>query len=84
MWYPLSKAIEDGYTRTSFAVTRPTSIYNFGDEQLDKMMLLDGIITKAIRKLEVYAAITANTVKPFMPVCKDRPRSVGGKFHQIR
>ena len=42
--YPLSKAIEDGYTRTPFAVTRSDiDFYNFGDEQLDKMMLLDGI-----------------------------------------
>ena len=44
MWsieYPLSKAIEDGYTRTPFAVTRSDiDFYNFGDEQLDKMMLL--------------------------------------------
>lgn len=42
--YPLSKAIEDGYTRTPFAVTRSDiDFYNFGDEQLDKMMLIDGI-----------------------------------------
>ena len=42
--YPLSKAIEDGYTRTPFAVTRSDiDFYNFGDEQLDKLMLLDGI-----------------------------------------
>ena len=35
--YPLSKAIEDGYTRTPFAVTRTDiDFYNFGDEQLDK------------------------------------------------
>lgn len=40
--YPLSKAIADGYTRTPFAVTRSDiDFYNFGDEQLDKMMLLD-------------------------------------------
>ena len=42
--YPLSKAIEDGYTRTPFAVTRSDiDFFNFGDEQLDKLMLLDGI-----------------------------------------
>lgn len=79
--YPLSKAIEDGYTRTPFAVTRSDiDFYNFGDEQLDKMMLLDGVAcherTKA--KLEVYAANHSTpekpvrTVKPFMlVVCKD-------------
>jgi len=79
--YPLSKAIEDGYTRTPFAVTRSDiDFYNFGDEQLDKMMLLDGIACheNAKRKLELYAANHSTpekpvrTVKPFMlVVCKD-------------
>ena len=74
--YPLSKAIEDGYTRTPFAVTRSDiDFYNFGDEQLDKMMLLDGITCheSTKRKLEVYAANHGKSlVKPFMlVVCKD-------------
>ena len=74
--YPLSKAIEDGYTRTPFAVTRSDiDFYNFGDEQLDKMMLLDGIACheNTKRKLEVYAANHGKpAVKPFMlVVCKD-------------
>lgn len=74
--YPLSKAIEDGYTRTPFAVTRSDiDFYNFGDEQLDKMMLLDGIACheNIKRKLEVYAANYGKpVVKPFMlVVCKD-------------
>ncbi len=79
--YPLSKAIEDGYTRTPYAVTRSDiDFYNFGNEQLDKMMLLDGITCheSTKRKLAVYAAnhSTAEkpirTVKPFMlVVCKD-------------
>lgn len=74
--YPLSKAIEDGYTRTPFAVTRSDiDFYNFGDEQLDKMMLLDGISCheNAKRKLEIYAANYGKPiVKPFMlVVCKD-------------
>lgn len=74
--YPLSKAIEDGYTRTPFAVTRSDiDFYNFGDEQLDKMMLLDGITCheNTKRKLEVYAANHGKaTIKPFMlVVCKD-------------
>ena len=74
--YPLSKAIEDGYTRTPFAVTRSDiDFYNFGDEQLDKLMLLDGITCheNTRRKLAVYAANHGKpVVKPFMlVVCKD-------------
>ncbi len=74
--YPLSKAIEDGYTRTPYAVTRSDiDFYNFGDEQLDKMMLLDGITCheSTKKKLEVYAANHGKrVVKPFMlVVCKD-------------
>ena len=79
--YPLSKAIEDGYTRTPFAVTRTDiDFYNFGDEQLDKLMLTDGIACheNAKRKLELYAANNSTpekpvrAVKPFMlVVCKD-------------
>lgn len=70
--YPLSKAIEDGYTRTPFAVTRSDiDFYNFGDEQLDKMMLLDGISCheRAKNHLKVYADNhNQKTVKPFMLV----------------
>ena len=74
--YPLSKAIQDGYTRTPFAVTRSDiNFFNFGDEQLDKMMLSDGITCheKAKCELEVYAANYGKpVVKPFMlVVCKD-------------
>ena len=79
--YPLSKAIEDGYTRTPFAVTRSDiDFYNFGDEQIDKLMLLDGIACheKTKRKLELYAINNSTqdkpvrVVKPFMlVVCKD-------------
>ena len=79
--YPLSKAIEDGYTRTPFAVTRSDiDFFNFGDEQLDKLMLLDGISCheKVKRKLAIYAANHSTpekpvrAVKPFMlVVCKD-------------
>ncbi len=79
--YPLSRAIADGYTRTPYAVTRSDiDFYNFGDEQLDKMMLLDGITCheNAKQKLQQYA-INHSTpekplriVKPFMlVVCKD-------------
>ena len=79
--YPLSRAIEDGYTRTPFAVTRSNiDFYNFGDEQLDKMMLIDGIACheNTKRKLEMYALNNSTPekpiriVKPFMlVVCKD-------------
>ncbi len=75
--YPLSKAIADGYTRTPFAVTRSDiDFYNFGDEQLDKMMLLDGIACheRAKARLMVYAENHPGkrVVKPFMlVVCKD-------------
>lgn len=79
--YPLSKAIEDGYTRTPFAVTRSDiDFFNFGDEALDKLMLTDGITCheNAKQKLELYAANnstpdkTVRIVKPFMlVVCKD-------------
>ncbi len=75
--YPLSKAIEDGYTRTPFAVTRTNiDFYNFGDEQLDKLMLQDGIACheNAKRKLRIYAENHDKkpVVKPFMlVVCKD-------------
>ncbi|MCD8191338.1 MAG: DEAD/DEAH box helicase family protein [Oscillospiraceae bacterium] len=79
--YPLSAAIADGYTRTPFAVTRSDiDFYNFGDEQMDRMMLLDGITCheNAKRKLERYAVNNSTpenpipVVKPFMlVVCKD-------------
>ena len=74
--YPLSKAIADGYTRTPFAVTRTdVDFYNFGDEQIDKLMLKDGIICheRIKQKLQVYAANSGKPlVKPFMlVVCKD-------------
>ena len=74
--YPLSQAIEDGYTRTPFAITRSDiDFYNFGDEQLDKLMLIDGITCHEHikNKLESYAINhQKHLVKPFMlVVCKD-------------
>lgn len=74
--YPLSKAIADGFTRTPYAVTRKDiAAYNFGEEQLDKMMISDGIICheRAKRFLKDYAQDTGSRlVKPFMlVVCKD-------------
>ena len=74
--YPLSKAIEDGYTRTPFATTRADiKAYNFGDEELDKIMLKDGIILHEDAKIALknYAISSGRKiVKPFMLiVCKD-------------
>lgn len=74
--YPLSKAIADGYTRTPYAVARSNVKYfNFGEEQLDKLMINDGIFCHERLKtlLKVYAeANKKEIVKPFMMiVCKD-------------
>ncbi|MBR6436095.1 MAG: DEAD/DEAH box helicase family protein, partial [Thermoguttaceae bacterium] len=74
--YPLSRAIADGYVRTPYALTRTDiNFYHFGDEQLDKLMIDDGIAAheRIKRKLAVYAANNNRPlVKPFMLiVCKD-------------
>ena len=74
--YPLSKAIADGYTRTPFAVTRQDiQFFNFGEEEIDRLMLNDGILCheRAKLKLAQYAQNTGKRkVKPFMLiVCKD-------------
>lgn len=79
--YPLSKAIEDGYTRTPFAGTRTDlNVHNLTSEELDKMMILDGIKLheRAKQELKAYALNNSTpehpvrTVKPFMMVvCKD-------------
>lgn len=74
--YPLSEAIKDGYTRVPFAVTRTDiDFYHFGDEQLDKLMLNDGIKCHEMikNKLASYSKVNNKTlIKPFMlVVCKD-------------
>ncbi len=74
--YPLSKAIEEGYTRTPFAVTRTDiDFYNFGEEQTDKLMLSDGILCHEATKSKLQAYAENNgvrAIKPFMlVVCKD-------------
>ncbi|XZH96542.1 DEAD/DEAH box helicase [Clostridium perfringens] len=74
--YPLSSSIKDGYTRTPFALTqRDVDFYNFGEEDLDKIMIQDGIKNhENIKKeLELYSNNSQNRkVKPFMMVvCKD-------------
>ena len=74
--YPLSQAISDGYTRTPYAMTRSdVSFYGFGEEQLDTLMLQDGIQwhERIRQKLQSYAVNHQKpVVKPFMlVVCKD-------------
>ncbi|MCM1125683.1 MAG: DEAD/DEAH box helicase family protein [Lachnospiraceae bacterium] len=74
--YPLSKAIEDGYTRTPYAITRSDiDFFHFGNEALDKLMLQDGIAQheKTKQCLEEYAlSHDKDKVKPFvLVVCSD-------------
>lgn len=79
--YPLSKAIEDGYTRTPYAVTRSDiNFFNFGEEELDKTMIYDGVKLHERTKIELENYSKNNSteensiriVKPFMMiVCKD-------------
>ena len=74
--YPLSMAISDGYTRTPYALGRPDiKSFEFNDEQLDKLMLLDGIKNHERTKLHLRTYAENNgkrIVKPFMlVVCKD-------------
>src|SRR5699024_2122288 len=68
--YPISKAIADGYTRTPFALTRENvNFKNFGDKELDRAMINDGLIAheKTKSELEAYAkASNTHVVKPFM------------------
>lgn len=74
--YPLSESIKDGYTRTPFAVTRQDmKFYNFGEDELDKAMLADGLLCHENIKQDLIA-YSKNTgeklVKPFvMVVCQD-------------
>lgn len=74
--YSLSQSIADGYTRTPFAMARTDlEAYNFGDEQIDKLMLADGIKRHEEYKVQLttYAANNNKPViKPFaMVVCKN-------------
>lgn len=83
--YPLSNSISDGYTRTPYAVTRRNiNSYNFGDEELDKIMLSDGILCheRIKLRLENYAKENGERlVKPFMMVvCKDTDHAT--KVHE--
>lgn len=74
--YPLSASISDGYTRTPYAVTRQdVNFKNFGEEELDHTMLMDGLLCheNIKQELEIYSFENdKKVVKPFMMVvCKD-------------
>ncbi len=74
--YPLSSAIDDGFTKTPYAMTRrDISDYNFSQEEMDKMMLTDGIANheRVKERLKDYAVNNGvEPVKPFvLVVCKD-------------
>lgn len=74
--YPLAKSIRDGYTRTPYALTRKDlKKYNWTEEELDKMMLDDGIKWHERIKSKLIEYSNNNNqrkVKPFMlVVCKD-------------
>jgi len=74
--YPLSRAIHDGYTRTPYALTR-TDIksLSLSDEELDKLMINDGINHHENMKAELKKYSKNNNleqVKPFaLIVCKE-------------
>ena len=74
--YPLSQAIKDGYTRTPYALTRRDfKSYNFTDEELDKVMINDGILHHENIKIELEKYSynhKKKRVKPFMLiVCRN-------------
>lgn len=70
--YPLALSIRDGYTRTPYALSRYNiEQYKWGDEQLDRIMINDGIHWHEHMKkaLADYAKRTGKPyVKPFMLV----------------
>lgn len=74
--YPLSSAIDDGFTKTPYAMTRKDiSDYNFTQDEMDRMMLTDGVANheRVKERLKDYAINNGvESVKPFvLVVCKD-------------
>lgn len=66
--YPLSSAIRDGYAKIPYALTRrDISDYNLSSDDMDKMMLEDGISNheRVKERLKDYAI--NNGVKPVKP-----------------
>lgn len=84
--YPLSAAIKDGFTKTPYAMTRrDISDYNFTQDEIDKMMLSDGISNheRVKERLKDYAINNGvEPVKPFvLVVCKDTKHAEQVKAH---
>ena len=74
--YPLALSIKDGYTRTPYVLTRQNiDHYKWGDEQLDKIMILDGLHwhEHMKTKLKSYSESShQHYVKPFvLIVCQN-------------
>ena len=84
--YPLSAAIKDGFTKTPYAMTRrDIADYNFTQDEIDKMMLSDGISNheRVKERLKDYAINNGvEPVKPFvLVVCKDTKHAEQVKAH---
>lgn len=74
--YPLSSAIRDGYAKIPYALTRrDISDYNLSSDDMDKMMLEDGISNheRVKERLKDYAINSGvKPVKPFvLVVCQN-------------
>lgn len=84
--YPLSAAIKDGFTKTPYAMTRrDIADYNFTQDEIDKMMLSDGISNheRVKERLKDYAINNGvEPVKPFvLVVCKDTKHAEQAKAY---
>ncbi len=74
--YPLSDAIEDGFAKIPFAMTRrDIADYNLSHDEIDKMMLTDGVMNheRVKERLKEYAINNGTApVKPFvLVVCQN-------------
>ncbi len=74
--YPLSSAIKDGYAKIPYAMTRrDIADYNLSKDEIDKMMLTDGIMNheRVKERLKDYAINNGTRpVKPFvLVVCQN-------------
>lgn len=74
--YPLSSAIKDGYAKIPFAMTRrDISDYNLTKDEIDKMMLNDGVMNheRVKERLKDYSINSGTSpVKPFvLVVCQN-------------
>ena len=66
--YPLSSAIKDEFTKIPFAMTRrDISDYNLSKEEMDKMMLMDGIMNHERTKEALKNYAINNGVRPVKP-----------------